>query len=153
MADALCAPDFQVGRPFKESKRALALDEKMVPEQFQNLHAELIRIRDKTFAHSESSLKSTLGEVSNELRFYREGQRIGAFVTRFLINPSRFDEMLPLLDSLIEKTEYHTQRLCEQLSKKLPKGQGQYTVNIYDPAGPLFKNPEKHVDDVRHSDF
>jgi hypothetical protein len=61
--------------------------------------------------------------------------------------------MLPLLDSLIEKTNYHTQRLCKRLSEQLPTAQGQYTVNIHDSAGPLFKKSEKHVDDIRHTDF
>jgi hypothetical protein len=61
--------------------------------------------------------------------------------------------MLPLLDSLIKKTDYHTQRVCERLSKQLPTAQGQYTVNNYDPAGPLFKKPEKHVDDIREADY
>ena len=141
------------GRPFKDSKPAGKLDEKIVPKDHKILHEELIKIRDKAFAHSDSSLAFTLGEVSNELRFRRVGRRIGAFATRFLIEPWHFKSMLPLLDSLIEKTDYHNKRVCDRLSKKLPSAQGQYTVNIYDPAGPLFRKPDKTVDDVRHSDF
>lgn len=141
------------GRPFKSSKPAGKLDEKIVPMEYKSLHDEFISIRDKAFAHSDASLALMLGEVSNELRFRREGRRIGSFVTRFLIEPWRFESVLPLLDSLIEKTDYHTQRLCERLSKQLPKSQGQYTVNIHDPAGPLFKKAAKFVADVRHSDF
>jgi hypothetical protein len=138
---------------FKSSKPAGKLDEKIVPTEYKKLHDELISIRDKAFAHSDASLALMLGEVSNELRFRREGRRIGSFVTRFLVEPWRLEETLPLLDSLIQKTNYHTQKLCERLSKTLPKAQGQYTVNIYDPSGPLFKKSEKFVDDVRHSDF
>lgn len=141
------------GRPFKSSKPAGKLDEKIVAKEHKALHDELISIRDKTFAHSDASLGMILGEVSSELRFRREGRRIGSFVTRFLIEPWYFKSMLPLLDGLIEKTDYHTQRLGERLSKKLPKAQGQYTVNIHDPVGPLFKRSEKFIDDVRHSDF
>jgi hypothetical protein len=141
------------GRPFKEQKKTLALDEKMVPEEHRDLHADLMRIRDKAFAHSDSSQALTLGEVSNELRFRRVGNRIGAFATRFLIEPSHFKSMLPLLDSLIEKTNYHNQRICGRLSKNLPGAQGQYIVNIYDPAGPLFKKPDTPIDDVRQSDY
>jgi hypothetical protein len=141
------------GRPFKSSKPAGKLDEKIVPEEHRSLHAELIKIRDKAFAHSDSSFALTLGEVSNELRFRRVGRRTGAFATRFLIEPWHFESMLPLLDSLIEKTDYQNKRVCDRVSKKLPSAQGQYTVNIYDPNGPLFKKSEKPVDDIRHSDF
>ena len=43
------------GRPFKNSKPAGKLDENIVPKEHKKLHDELILIRDKFFAHSDSS--------------------------------------------------------------------------------------------------
>lgn len=76
------------GRPFKDSKPAGKLDEKIVPKDHKILHEELIKIRDKAFAHSDSSLALTLGEVSNELSFRRVGRRLGAFVSAVESKPA-----------------------------------------------------------------
>ena|SRR5258708_8475259 len=149
------------GRPFKSSEPAGTLNANVVPAKYKKLHRELISIRDRTFAHSDASSAAVPGEVANELRFRREphqigpihGDRIGSFVTRFLVEPWYFKQMIPLLDQLIEETNNRTQELCGRLSSQLPKARGQYVVNIMDRDGPLFTKPDKMVDDVRHSDF
>jgi hypothetical protein len=146
------------GRPFKSSEPAGMLNANVVPAKYKKLHRELISIRDRTFAHSDASSAAVPGEVANELRFRREpdqihGDRIGSFVTRFLVKPWYFKQMIPLLDQLIEETNNRTQEVCGRLASQLPKAKGQYVVNIMDLDGPLFMRPDKMVDDVRHSDF
>jgi hypothetical protein len=149
------------GRPFKSNRPGGKLDSKLVPEKYKKLHDELISIRDRTIAHSDASAAAVPGQVANELRFRREahridnieGDRIGSFITRFLVEPWYFKQMIPLLEHLIQETDNRTQELCGGLSKQLPKAKGQYLVNVTNPDGPLFTKPEKIIEDVRHSDF
>jgi predicted RNase H-like HicB family nuclease len=49
--------------------------------------------------------------------------------------------------------ELHTQKLCNHLAKKLPRAEGQYTVNIQNLTGPLFSKSETILADIRHTDF
>jgi hypothetical protein len=145
----------------RSSKPAGKLDPKTASKEYKKLHEDLISIRDRTFVQSDASAAAIPGEISNDLRFRRAcyrmwpqmGDRLGSFVTRFLIEPSYLQSMLPLLDRLIEITDEQTQRLCGKLAKQVPKAEGQYAVNVSDPNGPLFTKPDKMVDDIRHSDF
>ena len=99
-----------------------------------------------------------LGQPPSELRLYRRDtgigfDRIGAFVTRFLVEPWYFKQVVPLLDQLIEETGTKVQEHCGALSRLLPKEFDQYVVNVTDKKGELFLQPKQVLEDIRHSDF
>jgi hypothetical protein len=82
-------------RPFKVSRRFGKLDDSIVPAIHAELHIELIRIRDRTFAHSDPAVEAIPWKVANELRFHREAHqvgrdRIGSFITQNFVDPGAF---------------------------------------------------------------
>jgi hypothetical protein len=146
------------GRPFKIARPFGKLDDSIVPLTHAKLHLELLRIRDRTFAHSDPSVEASPWEVANELRFERLADqngrdRIGAFIAQNFVDPDYFKQMVPLLDDLIDLINKRSQEVCGRLSGLLPKARGQYVVNVLDADGPLFLDSDKAIADVRHLDL
>jgi hypothetical protein len=96
-------------------------------------------MRDQLFAHADASLEAAPNEYPNEAVIVNDGQTISMNVSRSAVIPSVLQRMIPLVESLIEKTNYRRQKYAKRFSKeiaKLPKG--EFRLNVADPAAPLF---------------
>jgi hypothetical protein len=51
--------------------------------------------------------------------------------------------MLPLIERLIEKAQYYTEKHSKKLLRHIPSRRGQFAINIKDPAGPVFQRVPK----------
>jgi hypothetical protein len=136
-------------RPFMVNKPVGQLSEKMVPKEYKNLHADLMKIRNQIFAHSDASTLMPYVKMANELRYRRSGKRIGVFITRFFVEPNFLISMTPLVDKLIEKAQFHTNKHSEKLLKHLPSSQGDFQLNVENPNGPVFIKAVRAHPDVR----
>jgi hypothetical protein len=65
--------------------------------------------------------------------------------------------MIPLVKALIEKTNYHRERLANKYAKAVSKlGEGEYRFNVADPNAPIFvplSEEEKRIRKKRRNAF
>jgi hypothetical protein len=60
-------------------------------------------------------------------------------VSRVAGVPSLLEKMAPLVNGLIEKTNYHRRKYAKKFSKQIVGlGKGEFRLNVVDPAAPLF---------------
>jgi hypothetical protein len=131
-------------RPFITAEEIGVLSEKMVPARFRELHEEILRLRNKMFAHSDPAALLP-GAVAGSEDFasglvFRRGKSIYVIPSRFHADPQFLpDLMLPLLEALIEITEKKRKQLQDILARYVPKNLGDYELNVLDIDKPTFK--------------
>ena len=131
-------------RPFTKAEEIGVLSEKMVPARFRELHEEILRLRDKMFAHSDPTALLP-GAVASSEDFasgivFRRGKSIYVIPSRFHADPQFLpDLMLPLLEALIEITDKKRKHLQDILARYVPKNLGDYELNVLDIDKPMFK--------------
>jgi hypothetical protein len=60
-------------------------------------------------------------------------------VCPFAVLPGVLEEMAKLVESLIEKTNYHRQKHAKKFGREVAKlGKGEFRLNVLDPTAPLF---------------
>ncbi len=67
-------------------------------------------------------------------------------IARFLMEPEFFEELMsPLVELLIEKTQYHRNKLGKKFHQYFgpSKNLGEYRLNALDPAAPIFSKLTK----------
>jgi len=125
------------GKPFKDTKVVGVLSKKIVPAQFRPLHDIMMKHRDEVYAHTQPGANSErlLVRVSRV-----EGKRKAELVGRELY------ARLPTLSKIIELcralfTTMEQRRVAIQnryFPEHVPQEEGEYPLNIFDPAGPFF---------------
>jgi hypothetical protein len=124
------------GRPFKDTKVVGTLSKNIVPAEFRPLHKIMIELRDEVYAHSEPGRKS---EVRVRVS-YTGASRV------VLLIASEFFSRLPTLAKIIELCQAMQTTMQGEINKlqnhyfpkHLPKEEGEYPINIFDPAEPFF---------------
>ena len=126
-------------RPFTNNKPVGKLSEEIVPAEFNRLHRQLLTMRHKLFAHAEASLSAGDDNYPNEAVIVNDGQIISMNVSRSAVVPGVLEEMAKLVESLIEKTNYHRQKHAKKFGREVAKlGKGEFRLNVLDPTAPLF---------------
>jgi hypothetical protein len=124
------------GKPFKQSDVVGALSRKIVPAEFRALHDVMIEHRDGVYAHTQP-------RPNNEVRVrvsYTGVSRVGQLIaTEFYARPptlSKIIELCQVMQTTMERRRVELQN--RYFPKYLPKEEGEYPINIFDPAGSFF---------------
>jgi hypothetical protein len=127
-------------RPFTNNRPVGPLPDDIVPQEYRELHRTIFEMRHKLFAHGDASAMTRPDDYPNELVFVNSRQGRRFHMTRFLAEPPFFELMKPLLDALIEKTRYHSNKLADKLKGHFGpfKNLGEFRLNVLDPAAPIF---------------
>src|ERR1700730_13432320 len=132
------------GKPFKENRGVGKLPIEMVPKENLNLHTDLITIRDKLYAHSDADKTVIVGNLHfGEVRCYRWPDDGGYYIEHLHIAPEFFSKFVAVLaEQMVEKTNYHVDRLGKKFVPNLPNRPGEYLLNMKDKDELLFKQVE-----------
>ncbi len=137
-------------RPFTNNRPVGPLTDDIVPQEHRELHQTIIKMRHQLFAHGDASATTRPDDYPNELVFVNDGKSLGFHMTRFLAEPPFFTLMNPLLDALIKKTRYHSDKLGKKFNRYFgpSKSIGEFRLNVLDSSKPIFsklKEAEKVV--------
>jgi hypothetical protein len=132
-------------RPFMTSEGMASLSHDIVPARFRDLHRELLRLRNKMFAHTDpAALLPGAAESSEDFAsgivFRKQRKSVYVIPSRFHADPQFLpDFILPLVEALIEITDKKRKQLHETLAHYVPKKLGDYELNVLDIDKPLFR--------------
>jgi hypothetical protein len=132
-------------RPFMTSEGMGSLPHDIVPGQFRDLHHELLRLRNKMFAHTDpAALLPGAAENSKDFAggivFRRKRKSAYVIPSRFHVDPQlMLDFALPLLEALVEITDKKRKQLHNTLARYVPEKSGDYELNVIDIDQPLFR--------------
>jgi hypothetical protein len=127
-------------RPFTNNRPVGPLPDDIVPQEYRELHRTILEMRHTLFAHGDASAMTRPDDYPNELVFVNSRQGRRFHMTRFLAEPPFFELMKPLLDALIEKTRYHSNKLADKLKGHFGpfKNLGEFRLNVLDANAPIF---------------
>jgi hypothetical protein len=128
------------GRPFRHSNAVGKLDEKIIPPKHLDLHRELLKSRDKVYAHADGT-GFELPECgqANQVRAIRTQTELRLFATQFHARFTLMPDVIKLCRALEEKTSYHVRKLFMRYVGRVPRQVGEYAINIYDEKGDFFR--------------
>jgi hypothetical protein len=126
-------------RPFTWNEPVGNLSEEIVPEEFKELHRDIMRLRHKLFAHADASLTVGKDDYPNEAVIENDGQNIAIAVSRAAVKPIFLERMLPLVEALIKNTHQCRLKHFRKFSKTIRRlGKGEFRLNVTDPNAPIF---------------
>jgi hypothetical protein len=126
-------------RPFTNNRPVGKLSDEIVPPEFKVLHDKIITMRHKLFAHAEASLLVGEEDYPNEAVIENDGETISMAVSRVAVKPTTLEEMSPLVEALIKKTNYYRSKQAKRFANIIRKlGEGDFRLNVVDPSAPLF---------------
>ena len=132
-------------RPFTTAEQIGTLSENIIPVQFRELHQELLRLRNKMFAHTDPAAllpgaTDNSDDFASGIFFRCEHQSISVIPSRFHADPQFLPKfILPLLEALIEITDKKRKQLHDTLAHYVPKKLGDYELNVLNIDKPMFK--------------
>lgn len=120
------------GKPFK-NRKATRLPEDVVPNEMRILHDEIVRYRDKLFAHSDlDGINEEMNEYLDHVEIHVSNGKAMWHGTSLFSNTERFAEYRHLCNALIEKMQYHYMRIAEKWHRRslFPSEEGVYRLNV-----------------------
>jgi hypothetical protein len=127
------------GKPFKFSRPVGKISEEIVPENFRELHKQLIQHRDQLYAHTDANGFEIADRGSvNQVRFLvtPEG-KVHLFAPLFHARPPLLPGVRDLCDVLQEKCRYHVNKLQLRHQKQIPPPPGEYIITVLDKERPF----------------
>jgi hypothetical protein len=125
-------------RPFKKSNIVGKLIDDLVPLKSQNLHGQLISMRDTLIAHTDGNApRDEWGSVT-EVRYRRTKSHFCSSTTQFHLNSVQIKEVKNLSKILGDKIAYHIEKIQRKYADKFPKKIGEYILNIDSKIGEYF---------------
>jgi len=135
------------GKPFKKSCGVgCPIGEDIIPQDYLELHRDLLKHRDKILAHSDAN-KFELFDVgqANQVRLVvRSPTDKSLICSQLQANRPLLPHIISLCLELQEKVESSKIELFKRYEKYAPNAVGEYILNIDDPNGAFFK-PAKPV--------
>ena len=131
-------------RPFTRANVVGSLTADFVPEKLRQLHAVMMKHRNQIYAHTDPKSFDVPGHGAPYQVFVRittedsrkKGQLLG---TEFFARPPVLEEVVKLCQELKETTDLAVGVLQEEhFPKLIAEEDGDYPINIFDPAGPFF---------------
>ena len=126
------------GKPFKQTDDVGALPRKIVPAEFRPLHDIMIEHRDEVYAHTQPGRKS---EVRVRVSYIGTSRKRKALLlgNEFYARPLTLSKIIELCQAMHTIMENRVGELqSHYYPKHLPKEEGEYPLNVVDPAGPFF---------------
>jgi hypothetical protein len=126
------------GKPFKQTDVVGALPRNIVPAEFRPLHDVMIEHRDEVYMHTQPGRKS---EVRVRVSYIgKSKKRKGLLIsTEFYARPLKLLKVIELCQAMHTIMEQRRVELQNRhFTKHLPKEEGEYPLNVSDPAGPFF---------------
>ncbi len=141
------------GKPFRKSRVVGSLGEELIPPEYQELHRDLLKHRDKILAHSDASEFDwfDVGQA-NQVRLVRRPTDKSLICSQLQANPSLLPHIISLCLELQEKTGILKTELFKKCERFVPAGVGEYVLNIDDPNGDFFKLAKPFVEINLESD-
>ena len=118
-----------------------------VPAKFRLLHNILIEHRDEVYAHTEPGPKSELRVRVSHIGTSTKRKAL-LFGNEFYARPptlSKIIELCQAMHTIVENRVGELQR--RYYPKHLPKEEGEYPLNVVDPAGPFFLPKKTSIDE------
>jgi hypothetical protein len=126
-------------RPFTYNEPVGKLSDEIVPEEFKKLHDDILEKRHTIFAHAEVSVLIGEEDYPNEVVIESDGKNPSISVGRVAVTPDGLERMSPLVEALIEKTNYHRLKYAKKFNKTvLNLGKGEFRLNVVDSSAPIF---------------
>ena len=126
-------------RPFTNNYPVGELSDEIVPTEFKKLHGNIMRLRHTLFAHAQASFSVGKGDYPNEVVIEHNGVIPRICVPRVTVQQSMLEQMVPLVEALIQKTNYHRSKFAKKYANAVRKlGKGEFRLNVVDPDGPMF---------------
>jgi hypothetical protein len=126
-------------RPFTNNFPVGKLSEEIVPPEFKAVHENIMKMRQTLFAHAQASLTAGKDDYPNEVVIEHDGTIPRICVSRAAVKTVVLERMVPLVESLIEKTGYHRSKFAKKFAKTVRSlGEGEFRLNVQDPNAPLF---------------
>src|ERR1035441_3266898 len=133
------------GKPFRKSRGVGCLGEEMIPLQYQELHRDLLKHRDKILAHSDANGFEwfDVGQV-NQVRLIRRPTAKSLICSQLQANAALLPHIISLCLELQEQVEIKKRELFRRYEKYVPAQVGEYILNMEDSSGDFFR-PAKPV--------
>jgi hypothetical protein len=107
----------------------------------------------KLFAHADASLLVGEEDYPNEAVIENDGKTISMAVSRVAVKPTMLEEMSPLVESLVKKTNYYRSKHAKRFTNIIRKhGKGDFRLNVVDPSAPIFLKLSAMQRLVAHAD-
>lgn len=128
------------GKPFGKSYGVGCLGKELIPVEYQELHRDLLKHRDKILAHSDAS-KFEWFDVgqANQVRLVRRSTDKSLICSQLQAEPALLPHIISLCLELQEHVNIKKRELFERYEKHVPAGVGEYILNVEDSSGPFFK--------------
>jgi hypothetical protein len=133
------------GKPFRKSHGVGCLGEELIPLQYQELHRDLLKHRDKILAHSDANgFEWFDAGQANQVRLVRRPTDKSLICSQLQANPALLPRVISLCLELQEQVETKKLELFKRYEKHVPAQVGEYILNIDEPGGEFFR-PAKLV--------
>ena len=133
------------------------LDDILIPNNYKELHDEILTFRHKVFAHRQHK-ESRKGEKSRSLLDYHsvyfliKDSWLYSQVAEELPKREQINQINDLSRILLDKVRYHSQKLCRRYIKLFPKESGTYKFLMDDDSKQDFvKVEDKELEEASFS--
>ena len=134
------------GKPFRKSRGVGCLGEELIPLEYQELHRDLLKHRDKILAHSDASEFEWFGVgQANQVRLVRGPTDKRLVCCKLQANPTLLPHIISLCLELQEQVEIKKRELFKRYEKYVPAEVGEYVLNIEDANGDFFRRAKPVV--------
>lgn len=117
------------GRPFKQRPK-VKLTDNIIPDEFREIHDNLITLRDKTVAHKDLDAPiADFGSI-NQLIIRYENKRLAVHTVLPLLSETTAKDIIKLTTELIEKMEYHMSKYSKEYFHKSSIPNGRYSLSL-----------------------
>jgi hypothetical protein len=117
-------------RPFKKSNIVGKLVDDLVPLESQNLHGQLIAMRDTLIAHTDGNAPRDKWGSATEVRYRRTKSHFCSTTAQFHLSPVQIKEVKILSKILGDKVSYHIEKIQRKYTDKFPRKMGEYILNV-----------------------
>ena len=119
-------------RPFTNNEPVGKLSEEIVPEEFKHRHTLIMALRHRLFAHADATLAAAPDDYPNEAVIVHDGEQLWMDVSRSAVVPSLLEKMQPMVNGLIDKTNYYRRKYQKKFSKHITRlGKGEFRLNVF----------------------
>lgn len=127
-------------KPFKQRK-ALQLDESIVPEKYKPVHNALVMMRDKIHAHTDLDGPKTSEDhlLNKVVMLARQGEGVRFGVPMLVPRALRLDEIKALARELCELTWQRANKIVENRFAGFTLPEGDYEVNLSDKNDEIIR--------------
>jgi len=126
-------------RPFTKNDRIGKLDPSLVPQEFNVLHSTLINLRNKAFAHTDSSGDLQEHGKMTDVRILFDGKSIKSFSSRLLFEPVLLPQIKALSELLAQKVNQSRDNAFKVIAAKFTAADigKEFELNVEDEKGPM----------------